>query len=258
MNLIHTTFLTPLQKQDIHLLEFSCKQAEPLSLSAPTEDGLDYFLFYQDSRLAGMLYLFFSDPALCECSGFVLPDSRRQGIFSRLLECMTDFLEHLEDQTGEDIECCFLCDEAAPSAKSLLKALECELWYSEYKMECSLRAPYFFPCSAKEPTVSDSHPPLRLIQKDPDTFAAFLEDTEIGICQLHVRENHVYFYGFEIYKPYRKQGYGKQFLQEIMLRFSRHGYERMVLQVSGINLPALSLYQKTGFYITETLSYYWY
>ena len=165
MNLIHTTFLTPLQKQDIHLLEFSCKQAEPLSLSAPTEDGLDYFLFYQDSRLAGMLYLFFSEPVLCECSGFVLPDLRRQGIFSRLLECMTDFLEHLEDQTGEDIECCFLCDEAAPSAKSLLKALECELWYSEYKMECSLRAPYFFPCSAKEPTVSDSHPPLRLIQK---------------------------------------------------------------------------------------------
>ncbi|WP_243134402.1 GNAT family N-acetyltransferase [Enterocloster asparagiformis] len=36
------------------------------------------------------------------------------------------------------------------------------------------------------------------------------------------------------------------------------GISTLTLQVSGDNLPALRLYKKTGFHITETLSYYLY
>ena len=38
----------------------------------------------------------------------------------------------------------------------------------------------------------------------------------------------------------------------------REGIRRICLQVSGSNEPALHLYRKTGFRITETLSYYLY
>ena len=36
------------------------------------------------------------------------------------------------------------------------------------------------------------------------------------------------------------------------------GLNSLTLQVSGKNLPALGLYEKTGFRIAETLSYYLY
>jgi len=38
----------------------------------------------------------------------------------------------------------------------------------------------------------------------------------------------------------------------------REGIRRICLQVSGANEPALHLYRKTGFRITEALSYYLY
>lgn len=255
-NMIHTTILTNSQKQDIHFLEVSCKAAEPLSLSAPVEDGLDYFLYYREHRLVGMAYLFFPESTLCECSGFVLPELRQQGIFSALLDDMTDFLEKREHQLNEEIDFCFLCDRSTPSAKPVLNALECELWYSEHQMERSLS------CSRNELFHSPEHAPIHLFSKsngnDSCTFAAVYEQTEIGTCQLHFHGRQVYFYGFEIQESCRNKGYGTQFLQMILEFLTEQGYESVRLQVSGSNAPALSLYKKTGFHITETLSYYWY
>ena len=46
MKIIHTTALTDQQKNQVRSLVEICKQKEPVSLSAPSEDGLDYFLAY--------------------------------------------------------------------------------------------------------------------------------------------------------------------------------------------------------------------
>ena len=67
----------------------------------------------------------------------------------------------------------------------------------------------------------------------------------------------VYFYGFEIKRAYRGKGYGQSFL-EVMIRLLSSDYRQITLQVSSLNTAAVALYKKTGFRITDTLSYYLY
>ena len=83
-------------------------------------------------------------------------------------------------------------------------------------------------------------------------------ETEYGIVHSSVFSSYYYLYGFEIREDLRGQGYGKRFLNQVLLDLAKHAPLPLRLQVSGENLPALSLYKKTGFQITETLSGYLY
>ena len=61
----------------------------------------------------------------------------------------------------------------------------------------------------------------------------------------------------EIRAPFRGKGYGKAFFLQV-LKSLQENTSTVTLQVSGNNTVALNLYKKTGFRITETLSYYLY
>lgn len=84
----------------------------------------------------------------------------------------------------------------------------------------------------------------------------------VGHCYLAEREQAIYFYGFEIIEECRKQGLGSACLFLILdklFSLTAPGQIRKVfLQVSGQNLPAMNLYKKAGFHITESISYYIY
>lgn len=76
MHPIHTTALTQTQKNDVQTLLRVCKDYEPLALSAPEEDGLDFFLFYdkeQSSSLLSFAFLFFPEKTTCECTILFIP-----------------------------------------------------------------------------------------------------------------------------------------------------------------------------------------
>jgi ribosomal protein S18 acetylase RimI-like enzyme len=47
-------------------------------------------------------------------------------------------------------------------------------------------------------------------------------------------------------------------LEKLFALLAAAGIKKVILQVSGDNAAALALYKKTGFRITETLSYYLY
>lgn len=248
MNLIHTTALSPTQKSELRELAAACKAAEPLSLSVPVEDGLDYFLLYQNHRLAAMLFLFFPEETLCECGAFTQPSMRRQGYFSTLLEAATAHVEALEDSRSLAIDLCFLLDSGTPSALETIRAIGAEYWYSEYKMERALSS-------------SDAAFQTELViqEAEPGIYTASKPDgTLVGTCVLLPSGSDVYFYGFEIRETLRGQGLGRTFLQSMLSLLSDKGFQSISLQVSGQNQPALALYKKTGFRITETLDFYLY
>lgn len=79
-----------------------------------------------------------------------------------------------------------------------------------------------------------------------------------GSCRLSIHGRDVYLYALEILPHLRGRGYGACFMEQIISMLGEHGYSGLSLQVSGANEPALGLYKKTGFRITETLSYYTY
>lgn len=253
MNCIYTTSLNEKQKQDIRELTASCGLAEPVTLSAPLEDGLSYFLGYDDKELVSMVFLFFPEEILCECGAFTLPAKRRKGYFSALLEKALTEVEAYEKERGLDVDFCFLSDGNSPSADAALQALEAEYWYSEYSMSLCL-----FPDPTSDPDETASAPsPLLISEAEEHLYTASLDNTPIGVCMVIPNGTSVYFYGFEIKESFRGRGYGHQFLTA-MIRHLSNQYSEITLQVSSQNIPALSLYKKTGFRITETLSYYLY
>ncbi|MFR4783702.1 MAG: GNAT family N-acetyltransferase [Pilosibacter sp.] len=109
------------------------------------------------------------------------------------------------------------------------------------------------------------------------------------LSNFSVFPSHYYLYGFEVEESCRGKGYGTKFLSTVLAQLlngnaaaiehsplspetSYHisdvrsagaaadntAPRPVLLQVSGGNAPALTLYKKTGFRITETLCCYLY
>lgn len=248
MNLIHINALNELQKKETSALAEACKAKEPLALSAPSEDGLDYFLLYEkdQSGLLGFAFLFFPQETACECAVFVHPDHRRRGYCLRILDSVLEYVEEYEKKNQLAVDFCFLTDEKTPSAMAVMENLEAEYWYSEYKM--------VRPLKEKDRVYT---PQLQIQQDESGLYTAVLNDTIIGTCSILPSGQEFYLYAFQIKEEYQGQGYGKDFLSGMLAILAAEG-GTVSLQVSGQNYIARNLYKKTGFKTTESLSYYIY
>lgn len=249
MERIRTRTLNHLQKQELTQLAKRCQAHEPLALSAPLEDGLEYVLAMDGGQLAGFAFLFFPEETICECSAFVDPGRRRQGVFRQLLDDVLDLVDDREKQTGSQIDFCFLIDERTPSAMAVMKALEAEYWYSEYTM--------VRPLSQED---ADYRCGLQICRQEDGLYAAVLDGAAAGTCAILPGESGYYLYAFQIREDLRGQGYGRDFLLGMLalLAADRSAPRQVSLQVSGLNGAARSLYKKTGFRDAESLSYYLY
>ncbi len=269
MTIVHTDALTEIQKKAVLGLTEQCRAAEPITLSAPLEDGLDYYLAYEqspeDGPLIGYAFLFYvpqedegSRPVYtCECGAFVHPQYRRRGCFSRLLNEALKNVEHFEQEHDCTVDFCFLTDERSPAASAVLTAIDAEYWYSEYKMVRSLRESDIGYISR-----------VRIREEGSGLYSALLDGTIIGSCALLPSAREVCLYAFQIKEAYRSQGYGKDFLRGMLALLAgaaMNGDGRepaapgtVSLQVSGLNYIARKLYKQTGFQETESVSYYIY
>ena len=256
MKCTHTTALSEQQKMDIRQLVEDCRLAEPVTLSAPLEDGLEYFLGYEDGKLVSMVFLFFPEESVCECGAYTEPGHRRRGYFAELLEEALAFVEAYEEGRQLDVDFCFLTDGKSSDAMAVIGALVAEYWYSEYSMSLELPGAENSPAAAVHSTRS-ALSTLSISEAEKNLYTAALDGQPIGVCMVIPSGDTVYFYGFEIKSSCRRMGYGQQFL-DAMIALLSNRYRRMTLQVSSQNVPALELYKKTGFRITETLSYYLY
>ena len=249
MHPIHTTALTQTQKNDVQTLLRVCKDYEPLALSAPEEDGLDFFLFYdkeQSSSLLSFAFLFFPEKTTCECTIFVHPSYRKQGICTCMLNMILEYVEDLEKREQRQVDFCFLTDPKTPSALAVMEALEAEYWYSEYKMVRKLK-------KSDKAFLSS----LSINEAEPGIYTASLNGQVIGSCAVLPSGEELYLYAFQIKDSFRGQGYGRDFLLGILALLSSD-YKQISIQVSGQNYIARNLYKKTGFQTVESLSYYLY
>ena len=81
----------------------------------------------------------------------------------------------------------------------------------------------------------------------------------LGTCRTScVSDSCVCLHHVEILPRFRGRGYGTSLLTRLLSSLRQAGICRVILQVSGDNKAALALYEKQGFRITETLSYYLY
>lgn len=292
MKIIRTLSLSPKQTIEIHSLVSLCRRTDGIILSCP-EDGDEFWLLYEDEEGGRFLAAFFAiykmDKDTWECYAFTRPDCREHGYCSALLEKVCE-----DSQEEGEPDLCFITDNRCQSALDVLKHLETEFMYNEYMMALEINGAVGRSIDGEshgywnrgiEKEISASRDSLSLDTSCDDnlpgqmTVTAWLPVTDermtgtgelpaasfspgsgspAGSCRISLQGENAYLYSLEIHPSLRGQGWGTRFLHSIISMLKEQGCGRLSLQVSGTNLPALGLYEKTGFRVTETLSYYLY
>lgn len=257
MKLIKTSAPTGIQLKELDDLAGRCRLHDKIRLSYPaTEqgDGCRHFLLYDEhGSLTAALALLELDQELSECIAFTHPAHRRRGYFTLLLDAA------LEDNGERDI--LFAVCENCADTMAVLDSLGAELESREHQMELTIRE-HHAPCSAgtrSDHTGSVIHPEVTIRQLDDSAWELAEQGQVIGHGMLTpVSDSCACLHHVEIREDLRGKGYGSDFLTLLLPRLASAGIRKVILQVSGGNPAALSLYRKTGFRLTETLSYYWY
>lgn len=248
MELKVTSVLNPSQEREIQSLMEACRKKEAVSLSFPFNGEALYVLVSDQGRICTASAFLKEDDDTYECAAFTHPASRRRGFFSAALEKGLSLLP-------PEADILFYTDEKNSGAKKALDSLEAELISKEYMMELSLRekADVLSPAiKAEDPSV------LHVKETLEDGEKTLLFSNAFGSVKITVFPSHYYLYGFLIQEPFRGQGHGEALLLAVLGFLAASKEMPVSLQVSGDNLPAVSLYEKTGFRITETLSCYLY
>ena len=287
MKIIHTPSLSQEQAKDIHAITGLCRQTDGTVLSCP-EDGDYFWLLYGDgNRMDAFFAAYQMDGSSWECSAFTRPDCRNQGHFHALLEQVCR-----DSQEEGEPDLCFVTDNRCPDTLKTLRHLDAEFLYDEYMMEADLSQArgglrlqdLDCLCSVTaEPITEDGEMSLAMwissgldsslgispnqVSSDRTSPAPAKpcpaphpdrDSLPAGACRIAVHGTGAYLYGLELLPQHRQKGLGTWFLYHIMSMLAGQGCQCLRLQVSGTNAPALGLYRKTGFRITETLSYFLY
>lgn len=272
MAIHHTSLLNSFQEQQIQDLVNICTDFDQTNTSFPFEDVSQFLFAEHDGRIIAAAAFVPVDEKLYECSAFTHPDFRKRGFFSRLLE---DGLERLP----EDSELIFYADPDHGCAADVLLAIGAEQDSEEHMMK--LLPETFSACFSDVKSAKGTLPAqeISLSVSEMDDTAVLCFSSPHAVVYFSVFPSHSYLYGFEVEETCRGTGYGTRFLNTVLslllsgqlISESEAAYSSdtvsalktavgkpVLLQVAGDNLPALSLYKKTGFQITETLRCYFY
>lgn len=252
----YTTLSQGLQ-QSVSQLAASCRAHDNSSLSyplSPEEGALSHYLaFGSPQKLIGALAVSSWDDDTVEIAAFTLPEERQKGCFSQLLAlALEDF---------EDYVFLFAAPLGCKDTLSALIALGAEHSHDEHQMEFSLGNSLLprFPSLPK--TDVSLIPPGDILSPGARWLlvCGHAPDSPVGSCLTSpVSASCLCLHQVMVPQKLRGQGFGSRLVFELLKYLKSTDILRLALHVSGDNAPALSLYKKAGFRITETLSYYSY
>lgn len=210
-------------------------------------EAIHYLYFDEANRLLSFCAVIPLDESTIECVGFTHPRHRNQGYFKSLLDEIS-----LE---WEDRDIIFSLSTPSDDTAKTLDALCVEHIGTDYLME------YKFHDAINLSATLPSN--LNLVSKQEDdaiiSWTLQLNSTEIGLCEISLlSERKCCLHHVGILETYRSRGYGTYLLQLLLHALEEIGIRNIVLHVEESNTSAVSLYKKTGFLITETLSSYLY
>ncbi|WP_294150802.1 GNAT family N-acetyltransferase [uncultured Clostridium sp.] len=258
MQIIKTDRLTVQQEKEIGHLVDECRSLHPIRTSFPFEDGSVFFLAYEECTssipvLVCALALIMPETddfdETAECLAFTHPSFRKKGYFSAVF-----------DEAGaefEEISLLIPVDGQDPAVLPVLEAIGAEYDSCEYRMELALSGP-------NEPTALSGRRLVCRSVNGPDSSVSYSfspaadESRPIAVCRTASFGANVCLYSFLVEEDYRGRGLGEEALLSVIEILRRQGNSVVFLHVSGDNNAAVNLYKKTGFRITETLSYYLY
>lgn len=211
--------------------------------------------------LSGCMAVYQTGDDSFECVPFVYPDLRKKGIFSSILAAACE-----EGQIPGEGSVYFSCGAENKLWKNVLEHIGAEHAWDEYMMERELtgfetmaneKAADMLYCRILENTDSTTWQAVGSRSLLTQNTAENLTAPEVT-CFLSPQGNSVYLYSLEVLPELRNKHLGTAFLSVLLPQLAKKGFKTIKLQVSSENLPAMALYKKTGFCITQTLSFYEY
>lgn len=251
--------LTPAQTRSFLDLIKTCQSDEPVRLGFP--DDADLFLFTcEQTTVISCLIVCKVQDDLWECYVFTHPNRRKKGLCQNLID-------NLCELAPADTELVFLLDHQSPDALAAFSFLEMDLWRTEYQMERRISKKDSLAALPFSPDADAFSLSCKKIREDGEEgweFMVFSRKDEpsapanpVGNCRV-LTHGHAgfYLYHVEISPDFRRRGLGTRLMEAVMQTLPENA--GLYLHVSADNTPAVKLYKKTGFHITETLSYYLY
>lgn len=235
-------------------------EAHPYSLP---EDADIFLLYYEGSELVAALCIYHmgdtkDEKPIDEICAMTHPAWRRRGCFTALFSMAKALLRPVlrfgiypspagEADGGRE-------SGGAGDAETFLEHLGAEFTYKEQFMTLPLAGPWLK--AETEPMELTIREEAEGSDSDSAPSATLTVTCPFGECYLSLFGSRAYLFGVLIYRRFRGQGYGYRMLHALLSRLPERGIREVFLEVSSENLPAVRLYEKLGFAVSESLAYY--
>ena len=232
------------------------------------------FLYYADDKLVGLLSLANYGMIDREVTSVVHPDYRRRGIFTALLAAAK-----IEARARAISRFVLVCERFSRSGQAFIEAIDAEYDFSEYRMvldNLGEKGPYARQLHVRKAGGEDVDAiavitALCFGQSESGTRKTTLESMRNPYSQYYVgllgneviacldlfdHGNEFAIYAFGIHPQYRRRGFGRQMLEQLICGI-RHASQKLIaLEVEINNAPAIHLYRSCGFTQTTIYGYY--
>lgn len=216
----------------------SVNEADGTHYGVP-EDA-DLYCFYYDDicRQAGAAALFcmgerIEGRSVFEIAVFVRNDMRRQGVCGLLLKELKKYVK------GSVVRFAVYENDTAGSVMEKLGAV-----HDHDELMLSACTKQFYDRGYEDRIT------VTIDAEDGKAVSPY------GECYFRSSKDTAYVFGVHTFANFRRNGYAASMLGRLFGYLYEKGTERVFLQVSSENLPALGLYEKLGMKETDRLSYY--
>ena len=235
------------------------------------------FLCMADGALVGFCTLDGGDGPELELCGMVDPAYRRRGIGRALLrEALGSARRRLAV-----IRVLVICEDASAAGRAFVAAAGGKHSFSENRMETTTPparttpqrlsvlpaglddAPDLARIISASFGQSDDHMAEEIARDMAQTSERYYlarlgdsGDTSVGAFKIFVDRPKAYIYAFGVLPDHRRQGYGREILEDIIPRLFDEGWTAVGLEVDADNTPAQALYRAVGFHDVTVYGYY--
>lgn len=277
--------LCALEDQVAFKLELDYKLMDKgISTDQASLRNINEFMYFDGEQLIGYIGICYFGGAAMEINGMVLPDYRRQGIFSKLLKLA---ISECKGRNAGSILA--LCDNKSVSGLGFLDRTGAVYQSSEFEMylnqetyekihkqvhditfrkatskdasEIARQDQIYFGDNTDEENECDAENGLILPEDEEKrgniVYLAEIEDKVIGKVKLQLINGITGgIYGVGVLPEHRSKGYGRTILLKSIEKLKEAKAAEIMLQVATENSKALNLYQSCGFQETSRMDYF--
>jgi ribosomal protein S18 acetylase RimI-like enzyme len=279
--------LTEEQAEQARALRDVCNSADGLDLKLGISAGYAAqsaepyaFLCALDGALVGFCTLSGDDDPELELCGMVHPAYRRRGIGRALLDAALASAR----RRLATLRVLAICEDASAAGRAFVAAAGGKHSFSENRMETAAIPPAPASTSARNLDVreagqaeardlarviatsfgqSDDHMAEDIVRdmtvEGERYFLARLSDEPhepVGAFKIFIDKPKAYIYAFGVLPEFRRHGYGREILEDILPRLFAEGWTAVGLEVDADNTPAQALYRSVGFHDVTVYGYY--